>query len=143
MKAYERPIVLVNEELAEGVYAASGAATEVSTDCWTVNVNRDQEDAGGYSTYRVAATHSSSVTHISTKTVVTVVFDGTVTSAEYEGFDVSVSGNTVTLTRESHANAYYSGDNFNSLLKVWPKGLSVTSSGISCTHAVNVQGGFD
>ena len=141
MKAYERPIVLVNEELAEGVYAASGA--EVSTDCWTVDVTRDQEDAGGYSTYRVAATHSNSVTHISTKTVVTVVFDGAVTSAEYEGFDVSVSGNTVTLTRESHANGYYSGDNFNSLLKVWPKGLSVTSSGINCTHAVNVQGGFD
>lgn len=142
MKKYERPIVLVNEELAEGVYAASGGA-EVTSDCWTVNVTKDQEDAGGYSTYRVAATHSNSVTHISTKTVVTVVFDGTVTSAEYEGFDVSVSGNTVTLTRESHANAYYSGDNFNSLLKVWPKGLSVTSSGISCTHAVNVQGGFD
>lgn len=141
---YEKPIVLVNEELAEGVYAASGAAsTETSSECWTVSVTRDQEDAGGYSTYRVAATHSNSVTHISSKTVVTVEFNGAVTSAEYEGFDVSVSGSTVTLTRESHANAYYSGDNFNSLLKVWPKGLAVTSSGIVCTHEVNVQGGFD
>jgi len=28
MKTYERPVVLLNEELAEGVYAASGAAPE-------------------------------------------------------------------------------------------------------------------
>lgn len=141
MKNYERPVVLVNEEVAEGVYAASGG--EVSSDCWTVSVTMDQSDAGGYSTYRVAASHSNDVEHISTKTVVTVVFNGTVTSAEYEGFDVSVSGNVVTLTRESHANAYQSGDNFNSLLKIWPAGLGVTDSGITCTHAVNVQGGFD
>lgn len=141
MTDYEKPAVLANEDVAEGVYAASG--TEVTNDCWTVDVTQDQSDAGGYSTYRVAARHTPAVVHISTKTVVTVVFNGPVTRAEYEGFDVAVSGNTVTLTRESHANAYNSGDNFNSLLKIWPAGLGVTSTGISCTHAVNVQGGFD
>ena len=143
MKNYEKPIVLTNEELAEGVYAASG---ETSNDCWTVAVTPDQSDAGGYATFRVAATHSTSVTHISTKTVVTIVFSDTVTSAEYEGFTASVSGNTVTLTRESPANAYYSGDNFNSLLKVWApnyKTISAESYGITCTHEVNVQGGYD
>lgn len=30
MKNYERPIVMINEDLAEGVYAASGA------DCWVI-----------------------------------------------------------------------------------------------------------
>ncbi len=149
MKSYVKPIVLANEELAEGVYAASGATTadgETSSDCWTVSVTKDQSDAGGYCTFRVAATHSQNVTHISTKTVVTVVFSDTVTSAEFEGFTASVSGSTVTLTRESHANAYYSGDNFNTLLKIWSnnyKTIDVISSGITCTHAVNVQGGFD
>lgn len=146
MKNYEKPVVLVNEELAEGVYAASGAVattTETSSECWTVTVTRDQEDAGGYSTYRVSALHSNEVVHISSKTVVTVVFDGTVTAAKFEGFEASISGNTVTLTRESHANGYRSGDNFNSLLQIWPKGLAVSSSGIVCTHEVNVQGGFD
>ena len=145
MKNYVKPIVLLNDELAEGVYAASGAG-ETTSDCWTVDVYRDQSDAGGYSTFRVSATHSTDVVHISTKTVVTVVFSDTVTSAQYEGFNVSVSGNTVTLTRESHANAYNSGDNFNSLLKIWSPTYStieVVSAGISCTHAVNVQGGYD
>lgn len=140
---YMKPLVLSDSDLAEGVYAASGAST---TDCWTLNVSKDQSDAGGYCTFRVDARHSQSVTHISTKTVITLVFSDIVTSAEFENFGVSVSGNTVTLTRESHANAYYSGDNFNSLLKIWApnyRTINVVSKGISCTHAVNVQGGYD
>lgn len=152
---YNKPMLLVNDDLAEGVYAASGAdevvgegsgGSTTSTDCWTVSVNKDQNDAGGYCTFRVAANHSQSVTHISSKTVVTIVFSDTVTSAEFEGFSASVSGNTVTLTRESHANAYYSGDNFNTLLKIWApnyRDISVVSSGITCTHETNVQGGID
>ncbi len=150
MKKYEKPVLTANEYLAEGVYAASGSSDtvgeEVSGDCWTVSVTKDQTDAGGYCTFRVAATHSQSVTHISTKTVVTIQFSDAVTSAEFEGFTASVSGTTVTLTRESHANAYYSGDNFNTLLKIWSdnyKTIDVVSSGITCTHAVNVQGGYD
>lgn len=143
MKAYVKPVILVNDELTEGVYAASGAA---SSDCWTVTVTKDQDDAGGYCTFRVAAQHSNSAQHISSKTVVTVVFDKVITNAEFEGFEASVSGNTATLTRESHANAYASGDNFNSLLKVWAdeyKTLGVVSSGITCTHQTNVQGVYD
>lgn len=146
MKNYEKPVVLANDEIAEGVYAASGMTGETSGDCWTVEVTKDQSDAGGYCTFRVAARHSDSVTHISTKTVVTIVFNDTVTGAEFEGFEASVNGNTVTLTRESHANAYYSGDNFNTLLKIWSpsyKDIQRVSADISCTHAVNVQGGFD
>lgn len=143
MVKYEKPMVVLNEELAEGIYTASGA---VSGDCWTVSVTPSQSDAGGYSTFRVAAVHSTSVQHISTKTVVTILFSDTVTSAEYEGFTASVSGSTVTLTRESHANAYGSGDNFNSLLKIWAPNystISVINAEISCTHAENVQGVID
>ena len=138
-----KPMLLVNDDLAEGVYAASGA---VSTDCWTVTVRKDQSDAGGYCTFRVDAHHSNSVAHISTKTVVTIKFNDTVTNAQFEGFGVQFSGDTVTLTRESHANAYYSGDNFNSLLKIWSpsyKTIQAVSYGISCTHATNVQGQYD
>lgn len=149
-KIYEKPLILKMDDLAEGVYASSSGAgnssDEVSSDCWTVAVNKDQKDAGGYCTFRVDARHSNNVTHISTKTVVTIVFDQQVTNAEFEGFGVSVNGNTVTLTRESHANAYYSGDQFNTLLKIWApdyQKIQVVSSGITCTHAVNVQGGYD
>ena len=142
---YNKPVILTNDDMAEGVFAASG---NTSTDCWTVTVTKDQTDAGGYCTFRVDGKHNKSMEHISTKTVVKIVFSDTVTNAEFEGFgfEVSANGNTVTLTRESHANAYNSGDNFNSLLKIWSptyQTITATSYGITCTHAVNVQGGYD
>ena len=41
MKDYVKPVVLVNEELAEGVYAASGS------DCYTVTTNIHQRPETG------------------------------------------------------------------------------------------------
>ena len=142
MKDYVKPVVLATEEASEGVYTASGGE---ASDCWTVSVRKDQDDAGGYCTFRVEARHGDSAEHISVKTVVTILFDQTVTDAKFEGFGAEASGNVVTLTRESHANAYKSGDNFNSLLQIWSpeyKTIGVVSAGITCTKEVNVQGGF-
>lgn len=139
MSKYLKPIVLVNEDLAEGVYAASG-------DCWSVEVTSAQDDAGGYHNFRVHAVHSASAEHISSKTVITVVFSDIVTAATFEGFDVSVSGNTVTLTRETHGNSYQSSDQFNTLLSIWSdnyKTISVVKADIVCTHETNVQGKYD
>lgn len=150
MKTYESPIILAYEELAEGVYAASGTPEkdyENDPDCWTLAIAQDQIVAHeGWTTYRVQANHPGTVQHISEKTVVTVVFSKPITNAEFEGFDVQVSGCTVVLTRESHGNSYYSADQFNTLLKVWtddPTDLSIVSSQITCTHVPNVQGGMD
>lgn len=137
MSEYLKPVVLENEELSEGVYAASG-------DCWTVDVTLAQPDAGGYANFRVNAVHSTTAQHISTDTTIVIVFNQPVTNATFEGFDVSISGNTVTLTRTSHGNSYASSDQFNTLLSVWAddyKTLSVVSADISCTKTVNVQGG--
>lgn len=141
MKNYEKPIVMINEDMAEGVYAASG-------DCWTISVVRDQADAGGYSTYRIYADHSTALQHISQATKITVYFSTAISKAEYEDKDVvvTVSGNSVTLSREMHGNSYLSGDNFKSLLKIWTVDGSVPeenpSSTIVCTKTVNVQGNF-
>jgi hypothetical protein len=149
MKNYEKPVLTVNHCLAEGVYAASGSTSvgeDSSSDCWTVSVKKDQDDAGGYCTFRVSANHSNAVVHTSSKTVITIQFSDVVSSAEFEGFTSSVSGSTVTLTRKSHANGYKAGDNFNSLLKIYAdnyRTIQAISSGIVCTHEVNVQGGYD
>ncbi len=143
MKNYEKPVIVKNDEMTEGIYLASGDTT---SDCWTVDVTKDQSDAGGYSTFRVNAVHNNAAQHISSKTDVDILFNDTVTKAEFEGFTASVNGSSVKLTRESHANAYQSGDNFNSLLKIWSPGyktIGVVSAGITCTHEVNVQGNYD
>lgn len=147
MKNYERPIVMINEDLAEGVYAASGAG-QGSNECWTIYVKRDQEDAGGYSTYRLYCDHSTALQHISVATTMTITFCTAIEKAEYEdaSVSVSVSGNSVTLSRECHGNSYLSGDNFKSLLKVWTVDGSAPEleppATISCTKTVNVQGNF-
>lgn len=157
MKNYERPMIIDFEDASEGIYAASGFmnAPENGTDptdtrrCWTLSVSKDQADAGGCATFRLAGTHPAAL-HISTKTYLTVTFNNEISNVEFEGFTVvSVVGCTATLERPAHANAYTSGDQFNSLLKAYPvtggdcKSLECVGSSISCEATANVQGGYD
>ena len=115
MKNYERPIVVINDELAEGVYAASG-----SSDCWEISVVPEHYvDNPGYRNYRVVANHLGTG-HISTETTITIPFTGgTVTNVKFEGFHCSVLNNVATLVRDDEATAEYSPDNFNSLMEVY------------------------
>ncbi len=58
MKKYERPVVMINEELAEGVYAASGNGV----DCWIVikDAETNNEVASDNSReFNFYATHAS------------------------------------------------------------------------------------
>lgn len=143
MKTYERPVVLVNEELAEGVYAASGAAE--SADCWTVDATSVQDWNGSHHVFEVSCKHSTAVEHISSATTVTLTFSNTLTDA-YSEFSSSFSGSSVTVVRELLADAYKSGDNVT--YKVWvkaadeatTKAITCTGKTISCTKTVNVQG---
>lgn len=171
MFKYEKPLVLELEDIAEGIYAASGDE-EIGgenggenenrggdggegdkhqgpyyieeSDCWTIDITSDQDDAGGYHTFRLSCVHSTNLQHISSATTIVVVFNQTVTRAEFEGFEAEWSGSTVKLVRRLLADSYMSGDNYNSLLKVWTDGdcktLMVVSKYISCTKEVNVQG---
>jgi len=149
MKNYESPVVLNYEDLAEGVYAASGlpeeAAAEKVDECWTVVIEKVQVIAHeGIAKFRVKANHPGTV-HISTKSTVTVVFNRTVDSAYFDSGSTSVTGATVVIERESHANAYGVADNYDSNLEIHcddPEALQVVSSSIVCTKAPNVQGGF-
>lgn len=141
MKKYERPVIVVNEELAEGVYAASGVT---DGECWTVDVQWAQTVDDNNVNFRVIANHPGTVAHISSASTVTIVFSHNVTSAKFEGFAADVNGNVVTLTRASHGNSYYSADQYNSLLELNTpnaREISVVSSSIVCTKTVNVQGG--
>lgn len=145
MKTYERPIVLVNEELAEGVYAASGAG---SADCWTIDPYSVQDWNGSHHVFEVKIVHSDTVEHISTASTSVLTFNSSVSDAYSEGnCSATYSGNTVTVVRTLHANAYKSGD--VATYKVWvkaadeatTKALTCTGATISCTKTVNVQGG--
>lgn len=143
MKTYEKPIAVVNDELSEGVYAASGGAS--SADCWTIDVKSVQDWDGYYNVFEVSCKHTKAVKHISASTTVTLTFSNTLAGARSE-FPCSFSGNSVTVTRELLADAYNSGDSVT--YKVWAstgdqattKALTVTGKTISCEKVVNVQG---
>ena len=143
MKNYMKPVSLVNEELNEGIYAASG-----STDCWTIDAQSVQDWNGSHNVFQVSCVHSKAVEHISSETKVTLTFTNTVVDA-YSEFPCTFSGNTVTVTRTLLADAYKSGDNVT--FKVWvkcadeatTKAVAISNKSIHCTHAVNVQGKFD
>lgn len=144
---YERPLILEIEDVAEGIYAYSGTPAQ-NDECWTVSVTKDQEDAGGYATFRVRGIHAGAL-HISSKTSICLVFNSPVLNVKFEGFDVvGISGNTVIIERQSLANAYYSTDEFNSLLKVYVqdaadlKTLTCVSAVVTCEKKPNVQGGY-
>jgi len=150
MKNYERPVVILNDELAEGIFATGGSGVNYDDDpeCWTVSVTKDQVVAHeGWATFRIQANHPGTVQHISSQSSVTITFSAPITSAVFEGFDVEVSGNVVKTTRVQHGNSYVSADQYNSLLKVYtadPAALTVVGNPIiTCKHEVNVQGKFD
>lgn len=141
---YIKPIVVENEEFSEGIYAASGAE---NSDCWTVTPVSVQDWNGSHHIFEIYCVHSNAVEHISSATTVTLSFDQPVNDA-YSEFPCTFSGNTVTITRELHANAYKSGDTMT--YKVWiqgvdeaaTKGMVCVGTAIKCNKTVNVQGNY-
>lgn len=144
MKGYEKPMVMVNDGLSEGVYAGSGTAE--AADCWTVDPVSVQTWTGSHHVFEIRCVHSTAVEHISSASTVTLTFSQPLTDA-YSEFPCTFTGSTVTITRELHANAYKSGDTMT--YKVWvstgdqatTEAIYCTGATISCTKTVNVQGG--
>lgn len=107
MKKYERPVVMINEELAEGVYAASGATCYLvngfgcqnpyelngtNMNAWTVHVDGIHDDPGHHSSYRE----------------VTIVFNYPVYVEKYESNTTVLSGdgtNTIVVSLNHHNNS--------------------------------------
>ena len=146
MVKYEKPVLDVVAGFSENVYMASG--NNGGGDCWIVGGSSVQDSNGSHHVFEIRATHSNQVEHISTGVTYVITFSAPLTDA-YAEFPYTVSGNTVVVTRELHANGYKSGDNVT--FKVWAKGadeattkaLAITGISWSCQHATNVQGKYD
>lgn len=144
MKSYAKPVVLANDEVAEGVYAGSGKLP----DCWTVSCKNSQEWSGSHHIFEVHCEHNNAVKHISGSTTVELTFSTNLTDA-YSEFPCSFSGNKVTITRDLLADAYQSGDSVT--YKVWVKAadeastraITCANATIKCQHETNVQGELD
>ena len=109
MKTYVKPIVLANEELAEGVYAASGAGVG-GGDCYNVSAYVHQTPELGRNSFCVQANaeHAAADGHHSGTQILTLTFEKAVTyqscSSAYATPLVS-SGTTIKISFNYHANA--------------------------------------
>jgi hypothetical protein len=184
MFKYEKPIVLEYEDVAEGIYAASGDIDEGGetggetgggesggeegggetggeetvdyendADCWIRSFQEVQRvssnPSDSFVIYQVKGNHKTNLKHISSKQRVTMQLSSAgYTSVDAQGYPVNTNGTTVEFTRELLGDAYHSGDEFtvNVRFSCPPEvaaELRVIDVVIYCTHAENVQGGFD
>lgn len=128
MKNYEKPVLLVNEELAEGVYAASGINT-----CYTVsyNIHQSPQD-GGSGEYRIQFDGAHSAEHHGSAQTLVISFNQ---SVNYVGSNGSlVSGNNTSSLEIDFAYHQNGGDNigFGDLIVNSNAGLSVTGATVYC-----------
>ena len=137
MQNYSKPVVLENEDLAEGVYAASGAGGLVSSDCWIIErVQIMQRPETGRGDYRlqVDTKHINSDNHRSSATV-TIVFNQpvTVTNPGGNAFTVSGEGSTIKVGFDVGTNNSNESRGWGDLHVTSDAGLAVLSYGITCT----------
>lgn len=132
MKTYERPIVLANEELAEGVYAASGAVA--GSGCYSVTTNIHQKPETGRGDYRIQvdARHAAGDNHHSGHQTLIMSFNKAVEYGSSEG--QLESGNntaTISINYSYHSNA---SDNvgLGDVVVIADAGLEVNGAVLTC-----------
>ncbi|MBE5864813.1 MAG: hypothetical protein E7292_01205 [Lachnospiraceae bacterium] len=132
MKNYEKPVVLVNEELAEGVYAASG-------DCYTVTAKIVQlpELGKDWYTIQMDGVHDAQDGHHSSERVIKVVFNQVVTYQASNAESVSGSGSNILYLTYVQGNGSYHNNaqdtlGLGNLEVVSEPGLAINS--VSCSY---------
>lgn len=134
MLNYEKPIVLANEEISEGVYAASGAGG--GGDCYTVAAHIHQTPETGRGDFRIQvdAVHAAWDGHHSGAQVLTLYFNQAVT---YKGSNGSLAGgdgtSSINISYAYHNNA---NDNIGlgDVIVESDAGLAVTGATLSCNY---------
>lgn len=134
MMNYEKPVVLANEDVAEGVYAASG--TGGGENCYTVGAYITQTPQTGNERYtiHVDGQHNSS-THHSTGQVLVLSFNMPVTYNWSNGTCVGGDGTAELRISYSYHNNGVDNIGLGDVYVVAGDGLSVTSSRLECNYS--------
>lgn len=143
MKNYEKPIVLANSELSEGVYAASGPYQATGSDCYKAGANTTQAPEYGRGSFclHVDGKHNSvdGDGHATDSQTLVLTLSNPVEVVASQGKNVTVSpdGYTVYIDYSYHNN---SSDNIG-LSDVYVRtkdgtesGLTVTDTQFICNH---------
>ena len=127
MKNYEKPVVLMNENLAEGVYAESGQA------CYTTTGYIHQVPETGRGDYRIQVNGVHSADHYCEAQVLHISFNMPVT---YKSSNGSLAGGNGTSSLDINYS-YHNNENDNiglgDLVVEADSGLAVTGVSITDT----------
>lgn len=108
MKRYEKPVVMINEELAEGVYAASG--------CWTAGGTGKQTRVSSRDDFRFQINGSHISEAHAAKVIATFTFDLPVNSATFCGYkpigDISAGATVVQFELTNYSGGVNPDENF-------------------------------
>ena len=125
MREYKKPVVTVDNELAEGVYAASGAG------CYTATAKIHQTPQIGRGDYRIQVNGKHSADHTKEAQVLTISFNQNVTYVS--GGEGLISGNGTSILKVKLSYHQNPNDNigFSDLVVTADAGLAIT--GVSIT----------
>jgi len=130
MYNYSKPIVIENEELAEGVYAASGS------DCYTVRFNVHQHPEIGRGDYRIQVdgAHNATDGHHSGEQVLTINFNMPVVYKSSNGMLVGGDGTNCIQIRYNYHNNQVDNIGLGDVIVTADAGLAVVGGQLSCNH---------
>lgn len=125
MREYKKPVVTVDNELAEGVYAASGAG------CYSASAYIHQTPQTGRGDYRIQVNGKHSADHTKEAQVLTISFNQNVMYVS--GGSGLISGNGTTTLKVQLSYHQNTNDNigFGDLVVTSDPGLAIT--GVSIT----------
>lgn len=122
---YQKPVMISNEELAEGIFAASGSS------CYTTTANIHQKPQTGRGDYRIQVNGQHHADHTKETQWLTITFNQPVTYSSSQGTLISGDG-TTTLVIEFH---YHQNPTDNiglgDLVVVSDPGLAITGANIT------------
>ena len=129
MKNYSKPIAIVNDELAEGVYAASG-----NTDCYTISAYIHQVPEYGRGDYRIQVNgvHNASDGHHSGEQVLTLNFNVPVTYKSSNGTLVGGNGTNSIQIKYNYHNNQVDNIGLGDVIVEADAGLAVVGGELSC-----------
>lgn len=125
MKQYVKPVVMVDNELAEGVYAASGAG------CYTASAYIHQTPQTGRGDYRIQVNGKHSADHTKEAQVLTISFNQSVTYVSGGAGLFSGNGTTTLKIKLSYHQNPNDNIGFGDLVVTADTGLAIT--GVSIT----------
>lgn len=130
---YKKPVVLMNEELAEGVYAASGSPEGTGgADCYSVTTNIHQRPETGRGDYRIQVNAQHLTSHHGTAQTLVLYFNQPVTYSSSNG-KLASGNNTNTLSIDyTYHNNGVDNIGLGDVVVVSNAGLSITGAKVIC-----------